>query len=47
MAGFSIVMAADVFSVDDSYVYGFALQEATLPFGDTEEEDGQQGGAER
>ena len=37
-AGFSIVMAAHAFSAIDSYVYGFALQEATLPFGDTEEE---------
>ena len=38
MAGFSIAMAAHAFSAIDSYVYGFALQEATLPFGDTEEE---------
>jgi hypothetical protein len=38
MAGFTIVMAAHAFSAIDSYVYGFALQEATLPFGDTEEE---------
>ena len=37
-AGFSIEMAAHAFSVLDSYIYGFALQEATLPFGDTEEE---------
>jgi AcrR family transcriptional regulator len=37
-AGFSIAMAAHAFSAIDSYVYGFALQEATLPFGDTEEE---------
>jgi hypothetical protein len=29
-------MAAHAFSAIDSYVYGFALQEATLPFGDTE-----------
>jgi AcrR family transcriptional regulator len=38
MAGFSMAMAAHAFSAIDSYVYGFALQEATLPFGDTEED---------
>jgi len=37
-AGFSIELAAHTFSALDSYVYGFALQEATLPLGDTEEE---------
>ncbi len=37
-AGFSVQMAAHAFSLIDSYIYGFALQEATLPFGDTEEE---------
>jgi AcrR family transcriptional regulator len=31
-AGFSIPMAAHAFSLLDSYVYGFALQEAALPF---------------
>ena len=31
-AGFSVAMAAHAFSLLDSYVYGFALQEATLPF---------------
>jgi AcrR family transcriptional regulator len=36
-AGFSIEMAAHAFSVLDSYIYGFALQEASLPF-DTAEE---------
>jgi AcrR family transcriptional regulator len=36
-AGFSIQMAAHAFSVLDSYIYGFALQEASLPF-DTGEE---------
>jgi AcrR family transcriptional regulator len=36
--GFSIAMTAHAFSAIDSYVYGFALQEATLPMGDTEEE---------
>jgi AcrR family transcriptional regulator len=37
-AGFSIELTAHAFSALDSYVYGFALQEATLPLGDTEEE---------
>jgi AcrR family transcriptional regulator len=37
-AGFSVAMAAHAFSALDSYIYGFALQEATLPFGDNEEE---------
>lgn len=36
--GFSIPIAAHAFSALDSYIYGFALQEATLPMGDTEEE---------
>ena len=36
--GFSIALAAHAFSALDSYIYGFALQEATLPLGDTEEE---------
>jgi AcrR family transcriptional regulator len=36
-AGFSIEMAAHAYSVLDSYIYGFALQEASLPF-DTAEE---------
>jgi AcrR family transcriptional regulator len=36
-AGFSIEMAAHAYSVVDSYIYGFALQEASLPF-DTAEE---------
>jgi AcrR family transcriptional regulator len=31
-AGFSIEMAAHAFSLLDSYIYGFALQEASLPF---------------
>jgi hypothetical protein len=35
--GFSIEMAAHAFSALDSYIYGFALQEASLPF-DTAEE---------
>ena len=29
---FSVEMAAHAFSVLDSYIYGFALQEASLPF---------------
>jgi hypothetical protein len=37
-AGFSVRMAAHAFSLIDSYIYGFALQEATLPLGETEEE---------
>jgi AcrR family transcriptional regulator len=37
-AGFSIDLAAHAFSALDSYIYGFALQEATLPLGETEEE---------
>lgn len=36
-AGFSVEMSAHAFSLLDSYVYGFALQEATLPF-DTAEQ---------
>ncbi|NNC93841.1 MAG: TetR/AcrR family transcriptional regulator [Acidimicrobiia bacterium] len=35
--GFSIEMAAHAFSVLDAYIYGFALQELSLPF-DTAEE---------
>jgi AcrR family transcriptional regulator len=30
--GFSVEMTAHAFSVLDSYIYGFALQEASLPF---------------
>jgi AcrR family transcriptional regulator len=36
-AGFSIELAAHAYSLLDSYIYGFALQEASLPF-DTPEE---------
>jgi AcrR family transcriptional regulator len=36
-AGFSIELAAHAFSALDSYIYGFALQEASLPFNTTEE----------
>ena len=37
-ADFSVEMAAHAFSALDSYIYGFALQEATLPIGETEDE---------
>jgi hypothetical protein len=43
-AGFSVELAAHAFSAIDSYVYGFALQEATLPF-DTAEEAAEVGRA--
>ena len=36
-AGFSIEMAAHAFSALDSYIYGFALQEVSLPFETSEE----------
>jgi AcrR family transcriptional regulator len=36
-AGFSIGMAAHAYSVLDSYIYGFALQQASLPFKTSEE----------
>jgi AcrR family transcriptional regulator len=36
-AGFSLELAAHAYSVLDSYIYGFALQERSLPF-DTPEE---------
>jgi AcrR family transcriptional regulator len=36
-AGFPIALAAHAFSVLDSYIYGFALQEASLPFDAGEE----------
>lgn len=32
LAGFSIVMAAHAYSLMDSYLYGFALQQQNLPF---------------
>ena len=31
-AGFSVAMTAHAYALLDSYVYGFALQEASLPF---------------
>jgi AcrR family transcriptional regulator len=36
-AGFSIEMAAHAFSVLDSYIYGFVLQEVNLPFNDEDD----------
>jgi AcrR family transcriptional regulator len=35
-AGFSIEMAAHAFSLLDSYIYGFVLQEVNLPFDDVD-----------
>jgi len=35
--GFSVAMAAHAFSVLDSYIYGFAMQETSLPFDTTVE----------
>ena len=37
-AGFSIVLTAHAFSALDGYIYGFALQETTMPLGATPEE---------
>jgi AcrR family transcriptional regulator len=34
-AGFSVEMTAHAYALIDSYVYGFALQEASLPFDDS------------
>ena len=36
-AGFAIAIAAHAYSVLDSYIYGFALQQASLPFKTSEE----------
>jgi AcrR family transcriptional regulator len=36
-AGFSVALAAHAYAVLDSYIYGFALQEASLPFHAPEE----------
>lgn len=36
-AGFSVELAAHAFSALDSYIYGFALQETSLPFHTAEE----------
>jgi AcrR family transcriptional regulator len=35
--GFTVELAAHAFSVLDSYIYGFAMQEASLPFATSEE----------
>src|SRR5215831_16044757 len=35
-AGFSIELTAHAYALLDSYIYGFALQEASLPFGTPE-----------
>ena len=42
-AGFSVALTAHAFAALDSYIYGFALQEAALPF-DTAEEAAEVGG---
>jgi hypothetical protein len=36
-AGFSVEMSAHAFSLLDSYVYGFVLQEINLPFSDADD----------
>ena len=36
-AGFSVELTAHAYALLDSYIYGFALQEASLPFGTGEE----------
>jgi AcrR family transcriptional regulator len=36
-AGFSVEMSAHAFSLLDSYIYGFVLQEINLPFADTDD----------
>jgi hypothetical protein len=36
-AGFSIEMTIQAYSVQDAYIYGFALQERALPFESAEE----------
>ncbi|WP_415953999.1 TetR/AcrR family transcriptional regulator C-terminal domain-containing protein [Streptomyces sp. KLOTTS4A1] len=38
-AGFSVPMAGHAFSLIDSYLYGFVLQELSLPFGTSAEAD--------
>jgi len=37
MGGFSIQMTAHALSLLDSYIYGFALQEISLPFDNADE----------
>lgn len=36
-AGFSVEMAIQAYSVQDAYIYGFALQERTMPLGGRDE----------
>lgn len=36
-AGFSVEMSAHAFSLLDSYIYGFVLQEVNLPFNDSDD----------
>ncbi len=36
-AGFSVEMAAHAYSLIDSYLYGFVLQELNMPFGDADD----------
>jgi AcrR family transcriptional regulator len=36
-AGFTLALAAHAYAALDSYIFGFALQEANLPFGDPAE----------
>jgi AcrR family transcriptional regulator len=36
-AGFPVALAANAYSLLDAYIYGFALQEASLPFKDPQE----------
>jgi AcrR family transcriptional regulator len=36
-AGFSLAMTAHAYSLLDSYIYGFAMQQASLPFNEAEE----------
>lgn len=36
-AGFSVEMSAHAFSLIDSYIYGFVLQEVNLPFDDSDD----------
>ena len=43
-AGFSVEMSARAFSLMDSYIYGFAMQEANLPFDDSDDLDEVLGG---
>ena len=43
-SGFSLELAAHAYSLLDSYIYGFALEQATLPF-DTGEQAAQMAGA--